>query len=83
MSDLPLIVFDVNETLLDLRTTEPTFKRIFGDKVDMQLCMLACHAWDTLGAVAAGWEAAFIRRPGNDILGVGPQPRSSATTSPM
>lgn len=207
MSDLPLIVFDVNETLLDLRTMEPTFKRIFGDKVDMrlwfanlvmyslaltaarayvpfteigaavlkmladaegirieradgeeikekfstmppypevpgalwklrdagfrlftltnnlaevqtcqlerggiaeffersfsvdrvkvykplpqtyahvenelgvrpsQLCMIACHAWDTLGAVAAGWEAAFIRRSGNDILGVGPQPQ--------
>ncbi|WP_246741258.1 hypothetical protein [Bradyrhizobium sp. 1(2017)] len=37
MSDLPLIVFDVNETLLDLRTMEPTFKRIFGDKVDMRL----------------------------------------------
>ncbi|MET4220775.1 FMN phosphatase YigB (HAD superfamily) [Bradyrhizobium sp. LB14.3] len=40
-----------------------------------QLCMVACHAWDTLGAVAAGWEAAFIRRAGNDILGVGPQPQ--------
>jgi hypothetical protein len=32
MSDLPLIVFDVNETLLDLQTMEPTFERIFGDK---------------------------------------------------
>ncbi|MBR0858303.1 haloacid dehalogenase type II [Bradyrhizobium liaoningense] len=40
-----------------------------------QLCMIACHTWDTLGAVAAGWEAALIRRPGNDILGVGPQPQ--------
>src|SRR6202041_1942329 len=37
MSDLPLIVFDVNETLLDLRTMEPTFERIFGDKKDMRL----------------------------------------------
>ena len=37
MSDLPLIVFDVNETLLDLRTMEPTFERIFGDKRDMRL----------------------------------------------
>ncbi|WP_201768877.1 haloacid dehalogenase type II [Bradyrhizobium sp. STM 3843] len=40
-----------------------------------QLCMIACHTWDTLGAVAAGWEAALVRRPGNDILGVGPQPQ--------
>jgi 2-haloacid dehalogenase len=39
-----------------------------------QLCMIACHIWDTLGAVAAGWQAALIKRVGNDVLGVGPQP---------
>jgi 2-haloacid dehalogenase len=39
-----------------------------------QLCMIACHTWDTLGAVAAGWEAALVKRSGNDVLGVGPQP---------
>jgi 2-haloacid dehalogenase len=39
-----------------------------------ELCLIACHTWDTLGAVAAGWEAALIKRPGNDVLGVGPQP---------
>jgi 2-haloacid dehalogenase len=38
-------------------------------------CMIACHTWDTLGAVAAGWEAALIKRPWNDVLGVGPQPQ--------
>ena len=40
-----------------------------------KLCLIACHTWDTLGAVAAGWEAALIRRVGNDVLGVGPQPQ--------
>jgi 2-haloacid dehalogenase len=40
-----------------------------------QLCLIACHTWDTLGAVAAGWEAALVRRVGNDVLGVGPQPQ--------
>ncbi len=207
MADLPLIVFDVNETLLDLGTMEPTFERIFGDKsamrlwfanlilysaaltvagvyvpftdigaavmkmladtrgitindndkkeltdkfstmppypevpaalrklrnagfrlfcltdnllevqtrqlehggiVDLferrfsadgvkhhkpsrqaygyvekelgvkpaELCMIACHTWDTLGAVAAGWQAALIKRIGNDVLDVGPQPQ--------
>ena len=40
-----------------------------------RLCLVACHGWDTLGAVAAGWEAAFIRRIGNDVLAVGPQPQ--------
>jgi 2-haloacid dehalogenase len=38
-------------------------------------CLIDCHTWDTLGAVAAGWEAALIKRPGNDVLGVGPQPQ--------
>ena len=37
MAARPLIVFDVNETLLDLETMEPTFERIFGDKRDMRL----------------------------------------------
>jgi 2-haloacid dehalogenase len=40
-----------------------------------RLCLIACHTWDTLGAVAAGWEAALIKRVGNDVLGVGPQPQ--------
>ena len=40
-----------------------------------QLCLIACHTWDTLGAVAAGWEAALIKRVGNDVLAVGPQPQ--------
>jgi 2-haloacid dehalogenase len=39
-----------------------------------QLFLIAAHTWDTLGAVAAGWGAALIKRPGNEILGVGPQP---------
>jgi 2-haloacid dehalogenase len=40
-----------------------------------QLCMIACHTWDTLGAVAAGWQAALIKRVCNDVLDVGPQPQ--------
>ena len=37
MPAVPLIVFDVNETLLDFGTLEPTFERIFGNKNDMRL----------------------------------------------
>jgi hypothetical protein len=37
MTRRPLIVFDVNETLLDLQTVEPTFERIFGEKGAMRL----------------------------------------------
>jgi 2-haloacid dehalogenase len=44
-----------------------------------QLCLVACHTWDIIGAVAAGWEAALIKRVGNDVLGVGPQPQIVGT----
>jgi len=37
MASLPLIVFDINETLLDLGTMEPIFQRIFGEKSAMRL----------------------------------------------
>ncbi len=38
------------------------------------ICLVACHVWDTLGARAAGWQAALILRQGNAPLDVGPQP---------
>ncbi len=37
MAARPLIVFDVNETLLDLQTMEPVFERIFGERQAMRL----------------------------------------------
>lgn len=37
MATLPLIVFDVNETLLDLESMQPVFTRIFADKSAMRL----------------------------------------------
>ena len=38
------------------------------------ICLIASHVWDTIGAVAAGWQAALILREGNAPLDVGPQP---------
>jgi len=38
------------------------------------ICLIASHVWDTLGAVAASWQAALILREGNAPLDVGPQP---------
>ncbi|WOI58358.1 haloacid dehalogenase type II [Palleronia sp. LCG004] len=32
------------------------------------LCLVACHLWDTLGAQAAGCAGAFVTRPGNAFL---------------
>jgi 2-haloacid dehalogenase len=37
MTHQPIVVFDVNETLLDLETLEPTFERIFDDPAAMRL----------------------------------------------
>jgi 2-haloacid dehalogenase len=37
MSSQPVIVFDVNETLLDLDTLHPVFDRIFGDPAALRL----------------------------------------------
>jgi 2-haloacid dehalogenase len=38
------------------------------------ICLVACHVWDTIGAGAAGWQTALILREGNAPLDVGPQP---------
>ena len=38
------------------------------------ICLIACHVWDTIGAQSAGWQAGLILREGNAPLGVGPQP---------
>jgi 2-haloacid dehalogenase len=38
------------------------------------LRLVAAHTWDTLGAMAAGWKAALLTRPGNAPLSVGDQP---------
>lgn len=38
------------------------------------LRMVAAHTWDTLGAMAAGWQAALVTRPGNAPLLFGDQP---------
>src|SRR6201996_8852885 len=37
MAQQPIIVFDVNETLLDLESIRPTFDRIFNDPDAMRL----------------------------------------------
>ncbi|HEX6454482.1 MAG TPA: haloacid dehalogenase type II [Trebonia sp.] len=38
------------------------------------ICLIACHVWDTIGAGSAGWQSALILREGNAPLDVGPQP---------
>ncbi len=43
------------------------------------MLLIASHTWDTIGALGAGWHAALIKRSGNDVLPVGPQPEVVGT----
>ncbi len=36
----------------------------------VRLCLVAAHAWDTLGAQGLGWAGALLTRPGNAALPV-------------
>jgi 2-haloacid dehalogenase len=44
-----------------------------------EMLLIASHTWDTIGALGAGWHAALIKRPLNDVLSVGPQPEVVGT----
>lgn len=39
-----------------------------------EVCLVAAHGWDIAGALAAGCRAAFVARPGQQLIPVGPQP---------
>ena len=47
----PTIVFDVNETLLDITTLEPLFERVFGDPTVLRewFAQLIAHALKSAG----------------------------------
>jgi 2-haloacid dehalogenase len=40
-----------------------------------EMCLVACHTWDTIGAQAVGWEAGLIKRVNNDVLNTAAQPQ--------
>lgn len=46
-------------------------------------CMVAAHAWDTLGAQALGWAGALVARPGNAVLPVAGLPRPDLVAPDM
>ena len=47
------------------------------------LCMVAAHAWDTLGAQGLGWSGALVARPGNAVLPVAGLPRPDVVAPDM
>jgi 2-haloacid dehalogenase len=68
--------FSVDETVRRHKPAQEAYRSVAATlQVDPSgICLVASHVWDTIGALAAGWQAALILRPGNAPLDVGPQP---------
>jgi 2-haloacid dehalogenase len=68
--------FSVDESVKRHKPAPEAYRFVASElKVDpADMCMIACHVWDTLGATAAGLRSGLILREGNAPLGVGPQP---------
>lgn len=68
--------FSVDQTVRRHKPAQEAYQSVAAalqtDPAD--ICLIACHVWDTIGALAAGWQAGLILREGNAPLGVGPQP---------
>jgi 2-haloacid dehalogenase len=73
--------FSVDETVKRHKPAQEAYHSVAGalelDPGD--ICLVACHVWDTIGAQSAGWHAGLILREGNAPLGVGPQPNYIGT----
>jgi 2-haloacid dehalogenase len=68
--------FSVDETVRRHKPAQEAYHSV-GAELGVEpgdICLVACHVWDTLGALAAGWQAGLILRTGNAPLDVGPQP---------
>jgi 2-haloacid dehalogenase len=68
--------FSVDETVRRHKPAPEAYGSV-ADALELDpadVCLVACHVWDTVGALAAGWQAGLILRDGNALLPVGPQP---------
>jgi 2-haloacid dehalogenase len=68
--------FSVDETVRRHKPAPEAYHSV-ASELDLDpgdICLIACHVWDTLGALSAGWQAGLIMREGNAPLDVGPQP---------
>lgn len=68
--------FSVDDTVHRYKPAREVYREVevFFGLPPADLCLIACHTWDILGAAAAGWKTAFIARSGNAPLAVGAQP---------
>ncbi len=44
------------------------------------VCLVAAHAWDVLGALRAGWRAAWVAHREHHLLATVPEPTLCGTT---
>src|SRR3984957_8293341 len=68
--------FSVDETVKRHKPAPEAYGSV-ADALELDprdICLVACHVWDTLGALATGWQGGLILRSGNAPLPVGPQP---------
>jgi 2-haloacid dehalogenase len=68
--------FSVDETVKRHKPAQEAYRSV-ATALNMDpgdICLIACHVWDTIGAGSAGWQSALILREGNALLDVGPQP---------
>lgn len=58
------------ETVGKFKPAPETYQMVAKElSVEMsELCLVACHLWDTIGAQAAGCQGAFLTRPYNAML---------------
>ena len=64
------------DTVKRLKPAPEPYRQVaetFGVEI-ADVTLVACHAWDCAGALAAGCQAAFVRRPGMALFPVGAQP---------
>jgi 2-haloacid dehalogenase len=68
--------FSVDETVKRHKPAPEAYRSVAAalDLGAGDICLVASHVWDTIGALAAGWQAGLILREGNAPLPVGPQP---------
>jgi 2-haloacid dehalogenase len=68
--------FSVDETVKRHKPAQEAYHFVVSElQVEpADICLVACHVWDTVGALSAGWQAGLVLREGNAPLRVGPQP---------
>jgi 2-haloacid dehalogenase len=68
--------FSVDETVKRHKPAQEAYHSVAAalDVDPGDICLIASHVWDTIGACAAGWRTGLILRVGNAPLDVGPQP---------